>query len=133
MARLHDIIGAGITGDGGLHGTGTVGCRDAGGDTFAGLNGDGEFGAKTAAIALHHQGQIQQLTSFAGHGHTDQTTAILGHKVNGFGSHILRRHHQVTFVLPVLIVHQDNHLPLTDIFDQFFNTIELHNITRCWR
>ena len=130
MPGLDNIVGARITCYRSLHRASPVCRRNPGGHPFTSLDRDGEFGAKTTAVALHHQRQLQQLTALTGHGHTDQATAVLGHEIDSLGIHMLRRHHQVAFVFPVLVIHQNNHLSLTDIFDQFFNRVELHNGTR---
>ena len=132
VARLNNVIGAGIACHGGLHGAGAIRGGNTGGDAFTGLDGHGELGTETTAVALHHQRQLQQLAALPGHGHADQSTAILGHEIDGLGGHMLGGHDQITLVFPVFIIHQDNHLALADVFDQFFNTVELHNFTRCW-
>src|ERR1019366_2796617 len=40
---------------------------------------------------------------------THQTSTILGHEVDGFGSDLLRRHGQIAFVFVVFVVADDNH------------------------
>ena len=54
MARADDVFGLGILGSGRLHGAGTVGGRDAGGDAGGGFDRHGELGAKAGAVARRH-------------------------------------------------------------------------------
>ena len=50
----------------------------------------------------------------------------MGHEINVFGPDHGRRHDQVTFVLPALIVNQYDHTTGTDVFDEFRNSIKFH-------
>src|SRR5690606_33995054 len=64
--------------------------------------------------------------ALGGEGKTDQAARMGGHEV-----HVLRADHvggddEVTLVLAILVVHEDDHLALTDVFDQFFNGIQFH-------
>ncbi|KAF1053240.1 MAG: hypothetical protein GAK43_01527 [Stenotrophomonas maltophilia] len=121
-----DIGSHGILGGGGLHGAGAVGGGDTGGHAFGGLDGNGELGAEARAIALHHQRQAQALATLTGHGHAHQTTGVLDHEIDVFGAGALGGHDQVAFVLAVFVIHEDDHLALTDVFYQFFDRVECH-------
>ena len=109
VAGLHQVFGLGVTGHGGLHGARTVGGRDAGGDTVAGLDGHGEGRAMGRAVALGHRRQAQSLAALAGQRQADQAAAVLGHEVDGFGRHMVGGDHEVAFVLAVFLVDQDHH------------------------
>ena len=48
---------------------------------------------------------------------------MLGHEVDRLGCHFLSRHHQVAFVFPVFVIHQDHELTLLDSSDGLFDLI----------
>ena len=122
----HQVVGTGAVGHGGLDGGGAVGGGDAGGDAFAGLDGHREVGAETRAVMFGHQGQLQLVGHFAGHGQADETTAELGHEIDGFRGHEFGGHGQVAFVFPVLIVHKNDHFALPDLGNGFFSAAQRH-------
>src|SRR5450759_73464 len=49
-----------------------------------------------------------------------------GHKIDGLGRYGLRGHGQVSFVLPVLIINEDDHPAFFDIVNSFFDRVKLH-------
>ena len=51
----------------------------------------------------------------------DQAAAVLRHEVDGLGRDLLGRHAQVAFVLPVLVIHEDDHLAGLDVGDRVFD------------
>ncbi|MCY1466670.1 hypothetical protein D9M71_850470 [compost metagenome] len=51
---------------------------------------------------------------------------MLGHEVDVLGLAALGGHDQVAFVLAVFVIHEDDHLALADVFNQFFDAIERH-------
>ena len=64
VAGADDVFSLGVFGSSGLHSTGTISRRNAGGHTGGGLNRDCEFGAKAGAIArrlTRHQNQLTSL------------------------------------------------------------------------
>src|SRR5690606_13897270 len=124
VAGADDVLGHRIGGGSGLHGTRTVGSGNAGADALSRLDGNGELGAEARAVALYHQRQFQALAAFQTHGHADQATAVTGHEVDILGAAGLGGHDQVAFVLPVLVIHQDDYLAGADVFNQFFNSIQ---------
>ena len=50
-------------------------------------------------------------------GHADQAAAVGGHEVDDLRGHLLRRDRQIAFVLPILVVHDDDHLAVADGLD----------------
>ena len=48
----------------------------------------------------------------------DQPASVLGHEVDGFGRDLFCGERQVTFVLAVLVVDDDNHAARADFFDR---------------
>ena len=41
---------------------------------------------------------------------TDKTTAVFCHEIDGFRGYFLSRYGQISFVLSVLVIHEDYHL-----------------------
>ncbi|SST08960.1 Uncharacterised protein [Acinetobacter baumannii] len=126
VAGADDVGGHGVLRRRSLHGAGAVRGGDAGGDALGGLDGDSELGAEAGAVALHHQRQAEALATLAGHRHADQAAGMLDHEVDVFGADAFGGHDQVAFVLAVLVIHQDDHLALADVFDQFVDRVECH-------
>ena len=57
----------------------------------------------------------------------NQAARISGHEINIFSAHTLGGNNQIAFVLAIFIIHQDDHLALTNIVDDFFCGIQFHN------
>jgi hypothetical protein len=51
--------------------------------------------------------------------------AVLGHEVDGIGGDLFGGHGEVAFVFAVLVVDEDDHAALADLFDGFFDGGEL--------
>ncbi|MCY1173795.1 hypothetical protein D9M73_139700 [compost metagenome] len=126
VAGADDVFGLGVARGGRLHGARTIGGGNTGGDAFGGLDRHGELGAEARAVARRHQRQLQRFATLAGHRHADQATGVLGHEVDVLGLAALGGHDQVAFVLAVFVIHEDDHLALADVFNQFFDAIERH-------
>jgi hypothetical protein len=77
----------------------------------------------------HHQRQLQLLTVFLGQGQTYQSAPITRHEVDILRRYQAGRHHQIAFVFPVFIVHDNHHFSLAKIFNNFFYGIQLHQIS----
>src|SRR5262249_19008081 len=60
---------------------------------------------------------LQIVEALAEQRHADQSAAVLGHEVHRLGRDLLGRHHQVAFVLAVLVVDHEQDAPLTDLLD----------------
>ncbi len=109
--------GRGVAADGHLHGARAVVRRDAGGDAGGGLDRDGEGGAVRGAVVAHHLLQAELAAALVGERQADQAAAVLGHEVDRLGGDEFGRHHEVTLVLAVLFVYQDDHLAGLDVGD----------------
>ncbi len=123
---LHQIPGLGIGLDRSPHGGGPVRRRDAGGYALCRLDGNGEVGRVKGLVGIDHQRQPQLLASILGEGQADQTASVTRHEIDRLRGDRLGGHQQVAFVLPVLIIHDDNHLTLAYILDDFFGAVESH-------
>ena len=77
------------------------------------------------SIDCRHQGQVQLVAALFRQRQANEPTAIFGHEVNGVRRDFLRRHCEIAFVLAVLVVHQDNHASLANLFDSFLDRGEI--------
>ncbi len=127
MAGADNVVGLGVLGGSGLHGTRAVGSGNAGGHAFSGFDGNSELGAETRTVARRHQRQFQGFATLAGHRHADEATGITRHEVDVLGLDALGGHDQIAFVLAIFVIHEDDHLALADVFNQFFDAIERHS------
>jgi hypothetical protein len=78
------------------------------------VDADGERGAVVVLVALDHRGQLQLCGALLGHRDADQAATVGDHVVDGRGVGVLRRHDEVSFVLPVLVVHHNDELTACD-------------------
>jgi hypothetical protein len=119
MTRLHKIGRLGVAGHGRLHRACTIGRADARGDARGRFDGHGEGGAVARAVAAGHGWQLEPFAAFAGERQTDQAARMAGHEVDGLRAHVFRRQHQITFVLAILFVNQDDHAAGSELGNEF--------------
>ena len=112
-----------------MYSVSAVSSRDAGGNALLGFNRDGEGGLEGGGVVANHRAQSQLITLFRGQRQTDQTATIFGHEVDEFRRGRLGRQCQITLVLTVFVVYQDDHLSLADILNCLFNSCYGHTIT----
>ncbi len=124
MAGSRQVAGPGLRIDGRKNGGGAVGRADAGGRAVARVNGFAERRAVRRGVVGRHQRQAQLIAAVFGKRQTNQSAPEFRHEVDGFRGHHLRRHREIAFVFAVFIVHQDDHLALTDFLDGFFDCRE---------
>ncbi len=126
MAGGHEILGPGVV----CHGCQDGGCpvsgTDSGGHAVARLDGDGKVGVIHGIVALCHGIELQLFAQLGRHGQADKATAVMGHKIDGLGRDKLGGHGQIAFILPVLVIHEDDHFPGLDISNGFLNCAQRH-------
>ena len=123
MTRLHHVLSARIRLDRGQHGMRPVVRRNTGGNALGGFYRYGEIGRQLGLVVAHHQRQRQLLAAFGRQRQANEPTAMSGHEVDIFRTHHAGGHQQVTFVLAILIIHDDDHLAISNILDDFFDTV----------
>jgi hypothetical protein len=64
------------------------------------------------------------LAALAGQGQADQAAAVFGHEIDRVRRDLLGRHDQIAFVLAIFIIHDDDHAPLAQIFDNLFGAVQ---------
>ena len=105
-------------------GDGAVRSADTGGDAYPRVDGFRECGAVHGSVDWRHERKVEFVAALFGEGHADQTTAVLGHEIDGLGRDFFGGHGEVTFVFAVLIVDEDDHAALANLFDGFFDGSE---------
>src|SRR4051812_14737778 len=83
---------------------------DARGDaSTAGVNGNGKRRTAQCTVVWRHGSQFELVEPFASHRQADQAASMRGHEVDGLWSNHLGGHRQISFVLAILIVDDDDH------------------------
>ena len=100
--------------DEGADGRGAVGGGNAGGGAGPQVHRHGEGRALGLGASLDHEGDAELVEPLPGHPDADQAAGVADHEGQGLRSDPLRRHDQVTFVLPVLRVDDDDELAVGD-------------------
>ena len=92
----------------GQNGRGAVTSRDTGGGVHVVVHRNGERGLVFCrAVLADHQRHLELVQALSDDGHTEQAAGVGNDEINGLGCHHLGGHHQVPFVLTVLIVNHD--------------------------
>ena len=98
---------------------------DASRDLLRRIDGDREIRAVTLAIFQHHPLKAELLRAFIRDRRADESTPVHGHKVHRFRRHLLRRHHEIAFVLAICVIGHDHEFPGANIFEDVFDGVEL--------
>jgi hypothetical protein len=76
-------------------------------------------------VAPRHEGQLQLVDARTRKRKADQPPTVSGHEVDrGRGCH-LRRDDQITFVLAIFVVDQDEHSPVAGVFNDVLDARQL--------
>jgi hypothetical protein len=120
VARRDDVLGplAGI--DRHRNGARPVAGGDSGGDSVARFDGGGEGGFVPGAVVAAHQAEAELLDAAPGQCKADEAAAVPGHEVHGVGRRHLSRDDEIAFILPVLVIDQDEHAAVARLVDQLF-------------
>ena len=89
----------------------------AGRDPPPRVHGDRERGSHGGGVVGHHHRDLELVQALAEHGNADQAAAVLRHEVHRFRRDPVGRHHEVAFVLAILVVHDEEEAPLSDLLD----------------
>ena len=121
VPRPRQVLGPGLRVGCGENRGGAVGSARAGGRPEARVDRLAKWRSECRRVPRRNRRQPQQFAALLGQRQADQPASVLRHEVDRFGGHLLRGHGQIAFVFAVFIVHKDDHAPLTDVFDGFFN------------
>ena len=90
------------------------------------VNGYRKSGAEGRRVLGNHHCELQVPDPFFSQRQTDEPPAMGGHEIDGLGSDLLRRHAEITLVLAVFVIHQDDHSAPSNLFDGLFNSSQWH-------
>jgi len=123
VARPNKIVGFGVRPDGCEYGCRAVGRGNARGDTVPGFDRNSECRPELRCVVGHHRPEVELLASCRCQRQTYQPTTVRRHKVHGFRRDPLGGHHQIAFVLAILVVDQNDHPTAANIFKYFRYTV----------
>ncbi len=118
---LYEVLRPGFGGDRHLDGVRPVGGRDARRHAFAGLDRHGEGRLQPRLVLARHRGQFQLGAAQRRQRETDQATTLLGHEVDVLRGRELRGQREITLVLAVLVVADDDHPALAQLLEGFLD------------
>ncbi len=121
---LAKILGARIEAHGRADRVRAIVGRDAGRHALRGFDRHGEVRAPVEIGLAHHQRQTQLAAAVACEREANQSSPVTRHEVHVLGPHELGGHDEVTLVLAVLVVHDDDHPASTDVLEQLVDGIE---------
>ena len=121
MAGLDEIIGGsrGISQE--PDGQSAVGGGNAGGDSFSGIDADGEGGFVALAVAASHLREHQLFRALGGEGRTNQAASMDRHKINHRGSTQGGGTGEIGFVFTRWIIGDDDQPTGGEFCDNFRN------------
>ena len=103
--------GGGVGADRRADGGGAVGGRDAAPDAVPRVDRHRERGAERRAVLAHHHGEPEPLALVLGERQADESAPVRRHEVDVLGRDALGGDAEIALVLPVLVVHEDDHAP----------------------
>src|SRR3990170_1314262 len=123
VARHRQVAGLRIRIGQDLDGARSIGGRHAGGNTPAGVHGDGESGTELGLVLLlaHHPRDVQLIEPLPGHGHANDASRVLEHEADGLWSHKLGGDGQIALVFTALVIDDDDHSALAISVDRLLD------------
>jgi len=106
------------------HGVGPVVSRDPRRDPGRRVDRHGERRAERRGVLRHHRPQFERTKTLPGGRQAHQAAALLAEKVDCVRRHLLCRDHEVSLVLAVFVVHDDDGLAAAQRLQGVLNRIE---------
>ncbi len=110
-----------------LHGGRTVVHGDAGAAVVY-VHGDGEGGGVLGGVVRDHHVEVEFAETFPGHRGADESASVGRHEVDSLGRDPCGSDSEVPFVLPVLVVHDDDEFAGAEVLYRLFDTDDRHAI-----
>src|SRR3990170_792032 len=129
MARAGQVLGTGGGVQDGLDGGRPVPGRNAGGGVVLGVHRNGEGSAVLGGVVLDHEGYLKLVQPLPDDGHADKAPGMPGHEVDGLGGDLFCGYGQVSLILAVVVVHDDEKVAFPDLFYSFFDSGKGHFLT----
>ncbi len=126
VAGTDQILRFCVVGHGGQNRRRAVRRRDPRRDPLFGLDGDREGGSEAGTVVPDHRHQAELVRIFLGQGEADQPPSVAGHEIDRLRRDELGRHAEVSFVFPILVVDEDDHLAAFDIDNGFLDGADTH-------
>ena len=125
VARTAQLFRASRRVDEGLDGLGPVLGADPRRASLAHqIDADGEGRLERRVVAVDHELELEFVTTVFDEGRANQAASLDRHEVDHLGRGEPRCSHEIAFVFPVFIVHDDDHLSLPDVFDGILDGVE---------
>ena len=118
VTGLDDVLRALRRVDRNLHRVRLVVHADPGRDPLARFDRDREGSLVRALVPGRHQLQVELVAALGGQRQADPAAGLAGHEVDRIRRHELGGDHQITLVLAVLVVDDDDHLAGGDVLDR---------------
>ena len=103
-----------------------VGGRDPGRGAVAEVDAHGEGGPLDLGVGDDHEGEVEGVGPLRKERHADHPGGVGQEECDVLGGRRLRRHHQVTLVLAVLVVDHHDHAEASDGIDGLLNLGKAH-------
>ncbi len=112
MAGPKEVLRLHVVGDGDFDRLGTIARADARrhAKAWVGVDGNGERRAKGRGVKVGLAVEAELVALFAGQGETDRPAPVVHDEVHLLRRHRLGRVDEVTLILAILVVHQDDGL-----------------------
>ena len=125
MAGAPQLLGLGLRVGEGADGAGAVVHRHTRrAAVLEVVDSDGEGSAEERRVVVHLHVELQLVAALLGDGGAEHAAAVLEHEVDMLGSDFLGGHDEVTLVLAVLVVDDDDEFTLAEILDSLFYSVE---------
>jgi hypothetical protein len=121
VARLDEISPALARVDCDLDRARAVARGDAGADPLARLDRDRKRRAERCLVPLGHRAQTQLVAALLGQAEADQAAPVRGHEIDRLGRGELRRDREVTLVLTVGRVDDDDEPAAANVLDRLLD------------
>ena len=77
-------------------------------------------------MRLRHRREAEGVYAITGEGETDHAARLLDHEIHHLGRDQRRRADEIPFVLAILVVRDDDELPVVDVGDRLLYRSEDH-------
>ena len=104
--------------DGGEHGGRAVRGGNAGARPILRFNRNAERRIEPRAVLRHHQRNLELVEALRRHREANQPAPVPGHEIHRFRRDLLGGDRQIALILPIRVVHDDDHLAGPDGLDR---------------
>ena len=124
MAGSRQVAGLRLRIDRHMNRRGPIRRRDSRRNVFPRIDGHGEGCAEAGGVLNRLLRKVEFFDSLRSQGETDQPTAMFGHEIDGLGRHVLGGNDEITFILAVFVIDEDDEFPRLDIPNCVFDAVK---------